>query len=44
MERAPCRTEDDVTAEAHADAAADSTGWPSWTLDERQLADLELLL
>ena len=44
MELAPCRTEDDVTAGAHADAAAEVAGWPSWTLGERQLADLELLL
>jgi sulfate adenylyltransferase len=36
--------EDDVTAGAHADTAADIAGWPSWTLDQRQLADLELLL
>jgi sulfate adenylyltransferase len=40
----PCRTEDEVTAGAQADAAADTAGWPSWTLDERQLGDLELLL
>jgi sulfate adenylyltransferase len=33
-----------VTAGAHADAATELAGWPSWTLDERQLADLELLL
>jgi sulfate adenylyltransferase len=33
-----------VTAGAHADAAAEVAGWPSWTLGERQLADLELLL
>jgi sulfate adenylyltransferase len=37
-------TEDDVTAGAHADAATGLAGWPSWTLDEMQLADLELLL
>jgi sulfate adenylyltransferase len=37
-------TEDDVTAGAHAEAAAGLAGWPSWTLDELQLADLELLL
>jgi sulfate adenylyltransferase len=37
-------TEDDVTAGAHADAATGLAGWPSWTLDEVQLADLELLL
>jgi sulfate adenylyltransferase len=43
VERAPCRTEDDVTAGAHTDAAAE-LGWPSWTLTEPQLADLELLL
>ena len=33
-----------MTAGAHADAATELAGWPSWTLDERQLADLELLL
>ena len=33
-----------MTAGAQADAAADTAGWPSWTLDERQLGDLELLL
>jgi sulfate adenylyltransferase len=33
-----------VTAGAHADAASELAGWPSWTLDEPQLADLELLL
>ena len=43
-EPAPRRTEDDVTAGAHADTAAEIAGWPSWTLDGRQLADLELLL
>jgi sulfate adenylyltransferase len=32
-----------VTAGAHTDAAAE-LGWPSWTLTEPQLADLELLL
>ncbi len=37
-------TEGDVTAGAHAEAAAGLAGWPSWTLDELQLADLELLL
>ena len=37
-------TEDDVTAGTHADADAEVAGWPSWTLDEPQLADLELLL
>jgi sulfate adenylyltransferase len=37
-------TEDDVTAGAHAEAATGLAGWPSWTLDELQLADLELLL
>jgi len=44
MERAPRRTEDDVTAEAQTDAATDVAGWPSLTLGERQLADTELLL
>jgi sulfate adenylyltransferase len=43
VERAPCRTEDDVTAGAHTDATAELE-WPSWTLTEPQLADLELLL
>ncbi|MGD0686822.1 MAG: adenylyl-sulfate kinase [Streptosporangiaceae bacterium] len=33
-----------MTAGAQADAATDTAGWPSWTLDERQLGDLELLL
>ena len=33
-----------MTAGAHADAATGLAGWPSWTLDEVQLADLELLL
>ena len=32
-----------LTAGAHTDAAAE-LGWPSWTLTEPQLADLELLL
>ena len=32
-----------MTAGAHTDAAAE-LGWPSWTLTEPQLADLELLL
>ncbi len=44
MERAPRRTEDDVTAGAQTDAATDVTAWPSLTLGERQLADTELLL
>jgi sulfate adenylyltransferase len=34
----------DVTAEAAAGPAQDITGLPSWTLDEGQLGDLELLL
>jgi sulfate adenylyltransferase len=34
----------DVTAEAAAGPALDVTGLPSWTLDEGQLGDLELLL
>jgi sulfate adenylyltransferase len=34
----------DVTAEAAAGPAIDITGLPSWTLDEGQLGDLELLL
>ena len=33
-----------MTAEAPAGAAADITGLPVWTLEEAQLADLELLL
>jgi sulfate adenylyltransferase len=33
-----------VTAEAPAGPSADITGLPSWTLDEGQLGDLELLL
>jgi sulfate adenylyltransferase len=33
-----------VTAEAPAGLSADITGLPSWTLDEGQLGDLELLL
>jgi sulfate adenylyltransferase len=33
-----------VTAEAAAGLVADFTSLPSWTLDERQLGDLELLL
>ena len=37
-------TEVDVTAEAAAGPAMDITGLPSWTLDEGQLGDLELLL
>jgi len=44
MERALRRTEDDVTAGAHAEAATDVARWPSLTLSERQLADTELLL
>ncbi len=44
MERAPRRTEDDVTAGVHAEAATDVARWPSLTLSERQLADTELLL
>jgi sulfate adenylyltransferase len=34
----------DVTAEAAAGPVLDITGLPSWTLDEGQLGDLELLL
>ena len=33
-----------MTAGARADAASEVAGWPSWTLSEPQLADLELLL
>ena len=33
-----------MTAEAAAGPALDITGLPSWTLDEGQLGDLELLL
>ena len=33
-----------MTAEAAAGPAMDITGLPSWTLDEGQLGDLELLL
>jgi sulfate adenylyltransferase len=40
----PAQTEVDVTAEAAAGPAVDVTGLPSWTLDESQLGDLELLL
>jgi sulfate adenylyltransferase len=39
-----CRTEVDVAAEAVTGLAADFAGLPSWTLDENQLADLEMLL
>src|SRR6516165_4756132 len=38
------QTEVDVTAEAAAGLAADFANLPSWTLDERQLGDTELLL
>ena len=38
------RTEVDVTAEAAAGLAAGFASLPSWTLDENQLADLEMLL
>src|SRR5579863_3358228 len=38
------QTEVDVTAEAAAGPALDITGLPSWTLDEGQLGDLELML
>src|SRR6266571_3876671 len=38
------RTEEDVAAGAHADAAADTASWPSLIVDGRQLGDLELLL
>ncbi len=43
-ERARRRTEVNVTAEAPAGLSADLAGLPSWTLDEGQLGDLELLL
>src|SRR5436190_2238895 len=39
-----CWTEVDVAAEAVTGLAADFAGLPSWTLDENQLADLEMLL
>jgi sulfate adenylyltransferase len=39
-----CRTEVDVAAEAVTGLAADFASLPSWTLDENQLADLEMLL
>ena len=38
------RTEVDVTAEAASGVVADLASLPSWTLDESQLADLEMLL
>jgi sulfate adenylyltransferase len=38
------QTEVDVTAEAAAAPGVDITSLPSWTLDEAQLGDLELLL
>src|SRR5215472_10410914 len=38
------QTEVDVTAEVAAGLAADFATLPSWTLDERQLGDTELLL
>src|SRR5215510_1763037 len=38
------RTEVDVTAEAATGLAAGFASLPSWTLDENQLADLEMLL
>src|SRR5690348_16801679 len=38
------QTEVDVTAEAAPGLAADFATLPSWTLDERQLGDIELLL
>jgi sulfate adenylyltransferase len=44
MDRAPCRTEVEVTAEAQTDVPADIVGIPSLTLDEAQLGDLELIL
>jgi sulfate adenylyltransferase len=44
VDRAPCRTEVDVTAEAQTDVPADLIGMPSLTLDDAQLGDLELLL
>src|SRR6516225_2379256 len=43
-ERAMRRTEVDVTAEAATGLAAGFASLPSWTLDENQLADLEMLL
>src|SRR5215470_18252231 len=39
-----CQTEVDVAAEAVTGLAADFASLPSWTLDENQLADLEMLL
>ena len=43
-ERAVPRTEVDVTAGAATGLAAGFASLPSWTLDENQLADLEMLL
>src|SRR5436190_3628873 len=43
-ERAMPRTEVDVTAGAVTGLAAGFASLPSWTLDENQLADLEMLL
>jgi sulfate adenylyltransferase len=43
-ERAMRRTEVDVTAEAATGLGAGFASLPSWTLDENQLADLEMLL
>ena len=42
--RAMPRTEVDVTAGAVTGLAAGFASLPSWTLDENQLADLEMLL
>src|SRR5437667_2914509 len=43
-ERAMRRTEVDVTAEAATGLGAGFASLPSWTLDQNQLADLEMLL
>src|SRR5437899_3251782 len=43
-ERAMRRSEVDVTAEAVTGLGAGFASLPSWTLDENQLADLEMLL
>ena len=44
LDGATRRTEVDVAAEAVTGLAAGLASLPSWTLDEGQLADLELLL
>jgi sulfate adenylyltransferase len=44
VDRAPCRTEVDVTAGAQTDVPADLIEAPSLALDDAQLGDLELLL